>query len=150
MKLRSRLASKETSNIQEQHENHLSDISSKSLSKTKPSSCPPVNLELSSPTVVIGTATTSIQEQHGDHLSDINSQSSSKTEPSSCPPVNHDLSPTVVVGTATTNTDSSTIDNKSDLPSHSNSQSELLGLASSAVATIQDTVITSPYKDTIK
>jgi hypothetical protein len=68
----------------------------------------------------------------------------------SCPPVNLDLSPTVVVGTATNNTDSSTIDSISNSPSHLNSQSTLFGLESPAIATIQDTVITSPDKDTIK
>jgi hypothetical protein len=94
--------------------------------------------------------TSNIQEQHEDHLSDISSQSSSKTKPSSYPPVNLDRSPTVVASTATNNTDSSTIDSISDLPSHPNSQSTLLGRESPAIATIQDTVITSPDKDTIK
>jgi hypothetical protein len=95
--------------------------------------------------------TSSIQEHHEDHLSNISNQLSSKTEPSSCPQVNHDLSPTVVAGTAATNTDSSTIDSNNDSPSHPNSQSALLGLASPTIATIQDTVITSPDdKDTIK
>jgi hypothetical protein len=111
MKLRSHLVSKEMSSIQEQHEDHLPDISSQSSSKTEPSSCPPVNLDLS-PTFVVSTATTitNIQEQHENQLSDISSQSSSKTKPSSCPPVNDDLLPTVASGTATTNTDSSTIE----------------------------------------
>jgi hypothetical protein len=115
MKRRSRLAAKVTSSIQEHHEDHLPD-----------------NLE---PTVVVGTAATSMQEQHEDHLSN---------EPSSCPPVNHDLSPAVVAGTAATNTDSSTIDSNNDSPSHPNSQSAMLGPASPTIATIQDTVITSP------
>jgi hypothetical protein len=150
MKRRSRLASKVTSSIQEHHEDHLPDISSLSSSRTEPSYCPPVNLDLE-PTVVVGTAATSIQEQHEDHMSNISNQLSSKTEPSSCPPVNHDLSPAVVAGTAATNTDSSTIDSNNDSPSHPNSQSALLGLASPTIATIQDTVITSPDdKDTIK
>jgi hypothetical protein len=153
MKLRSHLPSKDKSTIQEEHEDHLSDISSQSSSKTEPSSCSPVNLDLS-PTVVVSTATTttttSIQEQHENQLSDISNQSSSKTEPSSCLPVNYDLSPTVVAGTATTNTNSSTIESNIDSPSHPNSQSALLGLASPAIATIQDRVITSPPKDTIK
>jgi hypothetical protein len=87
------------------------------------------------PTVVVGTAATSMQEQHEDHLSN---------EPSSCPPVNHDLSPAVVAGTTATNTDSSTIDSNNDSPSHPNSQSAMLGPASPTIATIQDTVITSP------
>jgi hypothetical protein len=143
MKLRSHLVSKETSSIDEQHEDHLPYISSQSSSKKEPSSCPPVNLDLS-PTFVVSTATTitSIQEQHENQLSDISSQSS-------CPPVNDDLLPTVVAGTATTNTDSSTINSNSDSPGHPNSQSVLVGLASHALATIQDTVITS-HKDTIK
>jgi hypothetical protein len=151
MKLRSHLVSKETSSIQEQHEDHLPDISSQSSSKTEPYSCPPVNLDLS-PTFVVSTATTitSIQEQHENQLSDISSQSLSKTKPSSYPPVNDDLLPTVVAGNTTTSTDSSTIESKSDSPGHPNSQSILVGLASHAIATIQDTVITSPHKDTIK
>jgi hypothetical protein len=144
MKLRSHLVSKETSSIQEQHEDHLPDISSQSSAKTEPSSSPPVNLDLS-PTFVVSTATTitSIQEQHENQLSDITSESS-------CPPVNDDLLPTVVAGTATTNTDSSTIDSNSDSPGHPNSQSILVRLASHAISTIQDTVITSPHKDTMK
>jgi hypothetical protein len=134
MKRRSRLASKVTSSIQDHHEDHLPDISSLSSSRTEPSYCSPVNLDLD-PTVVVGTAATSIQEQHEDHLSN---------EPSSCPPVNHDLSPAVVAGTTATNTDSSTIDSNNDSPSHPNSQSAMLGPASPTIATIQDTVITSP------
>jgi hypothetical protein len=151
MKLRSHIDSKEMSSTQELHEDHLPDISSQSSSKTEPSSCPPVNLDLS-PTIVVNTTTTitNIQEKHENHLSDISSQSSSKTETSSRPPVNNDLFPTVVAGTATTNTNSSTIESNSDSPRHPNSQSVLLGLASHAIATIQDTVITSAHKDTIK
>jgi hypothetical protein len=152
MKLRSHLDSKEASSTQELHEDHLPDISSQSSSKTEPSSCPPVNLDLS-PTVVVSTTTTTItniQEKHENHLSDISSQSSSKTEPSSYPPVNNDLLSTVVASTATTNTDSSTIESNSDSPRHPNSQSVLLGLASHAITTIQDTVITSAHIDTIK
>jgi hypothetical protein len=98
-----------------------------------------------SPTFVVSTATTitSIQEQHENQLSDITSKSS-------YPPVNDDLLPTVVAGTSTTNTDSSTIDSNSDSPGHPNSQSILVRLASHAISTIQDTVITSPHKDTMK
>jgi hypothetical protein len=72
MNLRSRLSSKETSNIQE-HEDHLSDISSQLSSKTKPSSCPPVNLDLS-PTVVAGTATNNTDSSTIDSIGDSPSQ----------------------------------------------------------------------------
>jgi hypothetical protein len=65
MKLCSRLASKETSSIQEQHEDH---ISSQSSFKTKPSSYPPVNLDLS-PTIVAGTATNNTDSSTIDSIS---------------------------------------------------------------------------------